>query len=48
MKEALVKRECDEFDMALQHTPNLHVISGLKQEVGFEEYLEYLKGAPSR
>ena len=32
----------------LQHTLNLRVFREWKWEIGFEEYLEYVKGAPSR
>ena len=34
--------------MALQHKSKLRVYRELKREVGFEDYLEYVKGAPSR
>ena len=34
--------------MALQHKSKLHVYRELKREVGFEDYLEYVKGEPSR
>ena len=44
-QKALDKRECEEFEMALQHKPKLRVYRELKQEVGFEEYLEYVKEA---
>ena len=33
--------------MALQHKPKLRVYRELKQEIGFQKYLEYVKGAPS-
>ena len=42
------KRECEKFEMALQHKAKLCAQRGLKWEVGFEENLEYTKGAPSR
>ena len=42
------KRECEEFGMALQHKSKLRVYKDLKREVGFEEYLEYVKETPSR
>ena len=34
--------------MALQHKSKLQVHRELKPEIGFEEYLEYVNGAPSR
>ena len=34
--------------MTLQYKSKLRVYRELKQEIGFEEYLEYVKGAPSR
>ena len=34
--------------MALQHESKLRVYRGLKREIGFEEYLQYVKQAPSR
>ena len=34
--------------MALQHKSKLRVYRELKQEIGFEEYLEHVKEAPSR
>ena len=34
--------------MALQHISELCVYRVLKQEVGLEEYVEYIKGSPSR
>ena len=48
IKEALDKRECEEFKMALQHKSKLRVYRELKREFGFEEYLTHVKGAPSR
>ena len=48
IKEALAKRECEQFEMALQHKSKLRIYKELKQEVGFKDYLEYVKGAPSR
>ena len=45
---ALDKRECEEFEMTLQHKSKLRVYRDLEWEIGFEEYLEYVKGAPSR
>ena len=41
-------RDCEEFEMALQHNSKLGTYRELKQEVGFEEYLEYVKEASSR
>ena len=37
-KKNLVKRECEEFEMVLQHKSKLHVYKILKCLVGFEEY----------
>ena len=34
--------------MALQHKSKLRVYRELLLEIGFEEYLEYIKGVPSR
>ena len=34
--------------MALQHKSKLHTCRELKLELGFEEYLEYVRRAPSR
>ena len=48
IKKALDQRECEEFEMALQHTSKLQVYRELKWEIGFEEHLEYVKVAPSR
>ena len=48
IKEALDKRECEEFEMVLQHKPKLRVYKELKCGVGFEEYLKYVKGPSSR
>ena len=48
IKEALGKRECEEFEIALQHKSKLRVYKELKRGVGIEEYLEYMKGPPSR
>ena len=48
IKEALNKRECEEFEMPLQHKSKLHVYKELKGEVGFEEYLKHVKGPSSR
>ena len=48
IQKALDQRECEEFEMALQHKSLLRVHGELKQEIAFEEYLEYVNGAPSR
>ena len=48
MKEALAKRECEEFEMCLQHKSKLQVYREVKRKVGFEEYFEYINGDPSR
>ena len=47
-QKSLDTRECGEFLMVLQHKSKLHTCTyrELKQEVEFEEYLEYVKGAP--
>ena len=34
--------------MALQHGSKVCIYRELKREVGFEEYLEYVKRAPTR
>ena len=47
IKEALDKRECEEFEMALQHKSKLHVYKELKCGVGFEENLKHVKGPSS-
>ena len=46
IKDALDKRECEEFETALQH--NLCVYKKLKCGVGFEEHLKHVKGPSSR
>ena len=46
--KALDKRECEEFEKALQHKSKLHIYREVKREIGFEEYLEYVRGLPSR
>ena len=48
IKEALEKRECEEFEMSWRHKSKLFVYKKLKRGVGFEEYLNYVKGPPSR
>ena len=48
IKEALERRECEEFEMALRHKSKLCVYKELKRGVEFEEYLKYVKGPPSR
>ena len=48
IKEALDKRECEEFEMALQPKLKLPVYKKLKRGVGFEEHLKPIKGPPSR
>ena len=48
IKEALDKRDCEEFEMALQHKSKLRVYKELKHGVGFEEYLQHVKGPYSR
>ena len=47
IRKALERRECEEFEMALQHKSKLCPYRELKREVGSEEYLEFVKGAPS-
>ena len=44
IKEVLDKKECEK----LQSISKLQVYMELKLEIGFEEYLEYVKAAPSR
>ena len=48
VKEALVKRECEKFEMALQHKSKLRVYKELTRGVGYEEYLKHVKGPSSR
>ena len=49
IKESLDKRECEEFEMALQHKiQNCMFYKELKQRVGFKVYLKYVKGPSSR
>ena len=48
IKRALDKREFEELEMALQHKSKLRVYKELKCGVGFEEYLEHVKGPSSR
>ena len=48
IQKAFDKRECEESEMALPHKSKLQVYRELTQEIGFEECLEYVKGAPSR
>ena len=43
IKRALDQRECEEFEVALQHKSKLHVYRELKREVGFEDYFCFLK-----
>ena len=48
IKEALDKRDVEEFEMALQYKSKLRVYKELKRGVGFEEYLQHVKGPSSR
>ena len=48
IKNVLDQIEGEEFEMPLQHKSKLQVYRKLKQEMGFVECLEYVKGAPSR
>ena len=48
IKESLNKRECEEFETALQHKWKLRVYKELECGVGFEEYLKHVKGPFSR
>ena len=48
VRKALDKREHEELEMALQHNLKCIFIGGLKREVEFEKYLEFLRGMPSR
>ena len=40
-------KECEKFEMALLHKSKLHVCKEMKQVVGFEKYLIYVKKTPS-
>ena len=42
-----VSVKCEVFEMALNHKSKMQVYRELKFEFGFEEYLEYVKVAPS-
>ena len=42
IKGSLAKRECEEFEMCLQHKSKLWVYRKMKREVGFEEYFEHI------
>ena len=44
IKEALDKKECEEFEMAIQHKSKLRVYKEWKYGVRFEEYLKQVKG----
>ena len=46
--KGLAKRECDEFEICLQHKSEVWVYREVKREVGFEEYFEHINGAHSR
>ena len=48
IRKALDRRECEEFEVALKHKSKMCLYEELKQEVGPEECLEFVKGAPSR
>ena len=48
IKKVLDKRECEALEMAIQHEPKLRVCRKLKWEIGFKEYLQYVKGALRR
>ena len=48
IKNGLDQREREKFEMALQHKSKLRDYRELKWEIGFEEYLEHVKEAPSR
>ena len=47
IRKTLERRECEEFEVALQLKSKLHLYRELKWEVGPEEYLEVVKGVPS-
>ena len=47
MKKAVNERACEKFEMVLQHKSKLRVCRELKREIGFEEFLEYVKESPS-
>ena len=38
IKEVLTKRECEEFEMCIEHKSKLRVYREVKREIGFEEY----------
>ena len=42
-QKILDKRECEEFEMTLQHKSELRVYKELKWKSGFEEYLECVR-----
>ena len=48
IRKALDRREHEEFEVALHHKSKLRLYRELKWEVRPEEYLEFVKGAPSR
>ena len=48
IREAINKRECGQFETALQHESKLRMYRELKGEIDSEEYLKHVKGAPSR
>ena len=48
IRKALNRRECEEFEVALQHKFKLCLYRELKWEVRPEEYLEFVKEVPSR
>ena len=47
IKRALDQRECEGFEIPLQHKSKLRVYRQLKWEIGFDEYKEYVKRALS-
>ena len=49
INKALDKRECDLFELVLQHRFKLRVYTELKWEIGLEEYLQdvHVKRSPS-
>ena len=40
--------KCEEFEMALQHQSKVQFYRELNKEIGFEEYLQYIKEITSR
>ena len=47
IKRAIGERECEEFELTLQHKPKLRIYKEVIAEFGFGEYLEHAKVASS-